>query len=87
MRMKKTYRFSSGEIIQADRNELLALLEQYRQYRQNYVELFGSLEDADYVARGNGFCDTKYSEDFVEGQIEKYSQQIQDIEHWLAQDL
>lgn len=85
--MKKTYRFSSGEIIQADRNELLALLEQYRQYRQNYVELFGSLEDADYVARGNGFCDTKYSEDFVEGQIEKYSQQIQDIEHWLAQDL
>ena len=87
MRMKKTYRFSSGEIIQADRNELLALLEQYRQYRQNYVELFGSLEDADYVARGNGFCDTKYSEDFVEGQIEKYSQQIQDIEHWLTQDL
>ena len=85
--MKKTYRFSSGEIIQADRNELSALLEQYRQYRQNYVELFGSLEDADYVARGNGFCDTKYSEDFVEGQIEKYSQQIQDIEHWLAQDL
>ena len=85
--MKKTYGFSSGEIIQADRNELLALLEQYRQYRQNYVELFGSLEDADYVARGNGFCDTKYSEDFVEGQIEKYSQQIQDIEHWLAQDL
>jgi len=85
--MKKTYRFSSGEIIQADRNELLALLEQYRQYRQNYVELFGSLEDADYVARGNGFCDTKYSEDFVEGQIEKYSQQIQDIEHWLTQDL
>lgn len=85
--MKKAYRFSSGEIIQADRNVLLALLEQYRQYRQNYVELFGSLEDADYVARGNGFCDTKYSEDFVEGQIEKYSQQIQDIEHWLAQDL
>jgi hypothetical protein len=85
--MKKTYRFSSGEIIQADRNELSAILEQYRQYRQNYVELFGSLEDADYVARGNGFCDTKYSEDFVEGQIEKYSQQIQDIEHWLAQDL
>ena len=65
--MKKTYRFSSGEIIQADRQELLALLEQYRQYRQNYVDLFGSLEDADYVARGNGFCDTKYSEDFVEG--------------------
>lgn len=85
--MKKTYRFSSGEIIQADRQELLALLEQYRQYRQNYVDLFGSLEDADYVARGNGFCDTKYSEDFVEGQIEKYSQRIREMEHWLAQDL
>ena len=51
------------------------------------VELFGSLEDADYVARGNGFCDTKYSEDFVEGQIEKYSQRIREMEHWLAQDL
>ncbi|MCR4737858.1 MAG: hypothetical protein K5846_06820 [Bacteroidales bacterium] len=85
--MKKTYRFSSGEIIQADRQELLALLEQYRQYRQNYVDLFGSLEDADYVARGNGFCDTKYSEDFVEGQIEKYCQRIREMEHWLAQDL
>ena len=83
--MKKTYRFSSGEIIQADRNELLALLEQYRQYRQNYVELFGSLEDADYVARGNGFCDTKYSEDFVEGQIEKYRARVKELGNWLAE--
>lgn len=77
------YRFSSGEIVEADRDDLLALLVQNREYLQNYLEVFDCLDDSDYVARGNGFCDTKYSEDFIEGQIEKYRQRICDIEKWL----
>jgi len=35
------------------------------------------------VARGNGFCETKYSEDFIESQIAKYRQRVQDINQWL----
>ena len=37
----------------------------------NYEELDSDLYNPEYIARGNGFCDSKYSEDFIEGQIEK----------------
>lgn len=37
----------------------------------NYEELDSDMENPEYVARGNGFCDSKYSEDFIEGQLEK----------------
>jgi len=52
---------------------------------ENYEEVFSSLEDDDYVARGNGFCDRKYSDDFIEGQIKKYSQRVKEIEGWIAE--
>ena len=45
--------------------------------------MLGSLEDDDYVARGNGFCDRKYSDDFIEGQIEKYEIRVKEIEGWI----
>lgn len=35
----------------------------------NYEELDSDMENPEYVARGNGFCDSKYSEDFIEGQL------------------
>ena len=35
----------------------------------NYEELDSDLDAPEYVARGNGFCDSKYSEDFIEGQL------------------
>ncbi len=85
--MKKIYRFSSGDIIEANTEDLRALRDQYEQYMQNYQEVLGCLDDGDYVARGNGFCDAKYSEDFVEGQIEKYRQRMYEIDNWLAQKL
>ena len=44
-----------------------------------------SLEDDDYIARGNGFCDRKYSDDFIEGQMEKYAQRVKEIEGWIAE--
>ena len=61
------------------------LLSDNKQYLENYEEVFTSLEDDDYVARGNGFCDRKYSDDFIEGQMEKYTKRIKEIEGWIAE--
>ena len=81
--MKKRYTFSTGETIEADLDDLRRLLEENRQYLANYEEVFSSLDDDDYVARGNGFCDRKYSDDFIEGQIEKYEHRVKEIEGWI----
>lgn len=83
--MKKRYTFSTGEHIEADLEYLQRLLRENQQYYDNYEEVFSSLEDDDYVARGNGFCDRKYSDDFIEGQMEKYAQRIKEIERWIAE--
>ncbi len=83
--MKKRYTFSTAEHIEADLADLQKLLSDNKQYLENYEEVFTSLEDDDYVARGNGFCDRKYSDDFIEGQIEKYAQRIREIEGWIAE--
>ena len=83
--MKKRYTFSTGEHIEADLEDLKALLRENQQYLENYEEVFSSLEDDDYVARGNGSCDRKYSDDFIEGQIEKYAQRVKEIEGWIAE--
>ena len=83
--MKKRYIFSTGEYIEASLEDLHKLLSDNKQYLENYEEVFSSLEDDDYVARGNGFCDRKYSDDFIEGQMEKYAKRIQEIEKWIAE--
>ena len=83
--MKRHYTFSTGETIEADLDDLRRLLDENRQYLANYEEVYSSLEDDDYVARGNGFCDRKYSDDFIEGQIEKYAQRVKEIEGWIAE--
>lgn len=47
-------------------------LERLRKLLANYEELATDMSDDDsYVARGNGFCDTKYSEDFLLMQIQQ----------------
>ncbi len=83
--MKKRYTFSTGESFEADLEDLQRLLEQNRLYLDNYSDVYSSLEDDDYVARGNGFCDRKYSDDFIEGQMEKYAQRVKDLESWIAE--
>ena len=83
-KMKKQYRFSSGESIAADVDDLRALQQQLTEYLNNYLELYENLDDESYIARGNGFCEAKYSEDFVEGQIAKYRQRLSEVEGWLA---
>ena len=83
--MKKRYTFSTGEISEADLKDLKRLLEENQQYLENYYEVYSSLEDDDYIARGNGFCDRKYSDDFIEGQMEKYEQRIREIKKWIQE--
>ena len=83
--MKKRYQFDDDGGFDADYADLRRLLEENRQYLANYEEVFSSLEDDDYVARGNGFCDRKYSDDFIEGQMEKYSQRISMLEKWISE--
>ncbi|MBP5515322.1 MAG: hypothetical protein J6X86_00065 [Bacteroidales bacterium] len=51
----------------------------------NYEELDSDMENPEYVARGNGFCDSKYSEDFIEGQLEKLRNEKEKIEKELSE--
>ena len=81
--MKKHFTFSTGESFEADLNDLQQLLSENQSYLDNYADVFCSLEDDDYVARGNGFCDRKYSDDFLEGQMEKYTRRIKEIQKWI----
>ena len=81
--MKTRYTFSSGDTIEATPEELQTLRAQYETYLQNYLELYCSMEDDDYVARGNGFCDSKFSESFLDAQIEKYRGKIKELDQWL----
>lgn len=61
-------------------------LEQQRKLLLNYEELAVDMEDdAAYVARGNGFCDAKYSEDFIEGQAEAIRRRIAELTAMLDQ--
>ncbi len=81
--MKPRYTFSSGDTIEATPEELQTLRAQNEIYLQNYLELYSSMEDAEYVARGNGFCDSKFSESFLEAQMDKYRTRIREIDRWL----
>ena len=83
MSQKKTYRYSTGETFEADAEDLKRLLHENQEYLDNYLELYSSLDDDEYVARGNGFCDRKFSDDFIEGQIEKYRSRVGELERWL----
>lgn len=63
------------------REEILKEIERQQQLLLNYLDLEVDMEDdAAYVARGNGFCDAKYSEDFLQGQEAKIRQRIADLQ-------
>lgn len=81
----KTYRFP-GETIsfEADRFTLLARLAKEQRTLQNLEELATDQADDDaYVARGNGFCDSKYSPEFIDDQIARIRQRIHQLQHWI----
>ncbi len=80
-----TYRYSDGEIVKLPEGGLKELLQRNQQYLQNYLEVEDDLDDPSYVARGNGFCDAKFSEDFIEGQIARYKARISDVRRWIQE--
>ena len=49
----------------------------------NYEELDSDMESPEYVARGNGFCDSKYSEAFISSQLEKLRKEKAELEKML----
>jgi len=51
----------------------------------NYEELDSDMESPEYVARGNGFCDSKYSEDFIEGQLKRLKEEKVILENKLKE--
>jgi len=68
------------------RDEILLEIEQQQKLLLNYLDLEVDMEDdAAYVARGNGFCDAKYSEDFLRGQEEKIRARIEELKGMLGQ--
>lgn len=67
------------------REEILKEIEQQEKLLLNYLDLEVDMEDdAAYVARGNGFCDAKYSEDFLQGQEAKIRQRIAQLKAMLG---
>lgn len=66
------------------RDEILKEIEQQQQLLLNYLELATDMEDdAAYIARGNGFCDAKYSDDFLQGQADKIRNRIAELQRML----
>lgn len=82
--MTKNYLYRDGENVQCDNLQLL--LKQNQEYLQNYLEIEENLDTPEYIARGNGFCESQYSDDFIESQIQKYTARIEDIKGWIEKE-
>lgn len=80
---KHIYRFSSGEKFEANKDDLQERLKQYKEYLDNYLDLSSCMYDDEYVARGNGFCDTKFSDSFISDQISNYQKKIEELQSWI----
>lgn len=65
-------------------HELKKKIETLENAIRNYEELDSDIESPEYVARGNGFCDSKYSEDFIEGQLERLHRERKQLEGLLS---
>lgn len=67
-------------------DQILAELASQQQLLANYEELEVDIEDDDaYIARGNGFCDAKYSSDFITEQIDRIKNHIAELQQMLKQ--
>ena len=62
------------------KEEIISKIRQIEQAIENYEELDSDMDNPEYVARGNGFCDSKYSEDFINSQLEKLRKEKEELE-------
>ena len=61
--------------------DLAKELEKARKLLESYQDLLVDQEDDDaFVARGNGFCDRKYSNEFIEMQIAQITARVAQLE-------
>ncbi len=61
--------------------DLAKELEKARKLLESYQDLLVDQEDDDaFVARGNGFCDRKYSDEFIEMQIAQITARVAQLE-------
>ena len=82
--MKKTFRFNGDNTpFEADLELLKIKLSETEQLIDSYMEVESDLDSEAYIARGNGFCDSKYSEDFIEGRIADLSQKAEQLRKWI----
>lgn len=66
--------------LEEELEETLRLLESYQDLSVD------QMDDDSFVARGNGFCDSKYSEDFLQLQIAQLTARAEDIKRKLHYD-
>ena len=63
-------------------NNIKQQLEEAQRLLQSYQDLLVDQEDDDaFVARGNGFCDRKYSDDFLQMRIAQLTTRVADLEN------
>jgi hypothetical protein len=61
-------------------NDLEIQLEEAKRLLEAYQDLaIEQMDDDSFVARGNGFCDRKYSDDFIEMQIAQLTARVADL--------
>lgn len=57
-------------------------LEQAQHLLQSYQDIdTDQADDESFIARGNGFCDSKYSQDFIDMQIAQLTARIADLQN------
>lgn len=62
-------------------NDLEQQLEEARRLLASYQDLaVDQADDDSFVARGNGFCDRKYSDDFIEMQVAQLTARVAQLE-------
>ena len=68
------------------KNTLEKQLEATQQLLDAYLDLATDQADDDaFVARGNGFCDRKYSDDFLEMQIAQLTARVANLQQKINQ--
>ncbi|MBQ9418505.1 MAG: hypothetical protein IJU19_08015 [Bacteroidales bacterium] len=56
-------------------DQALRQLESYRDLDTDQAD------DPSFIARGNGFCDSKYSQDFIDMQIAQLTARVADLQN------
>lgn len=62
-------------------------LEETQRLLDSYIDLLTDQANDDvFVARGNGFCDTKYSEDFLQMQIAQLTARVANLRQMMGKE-